>query len=120
VIVADLALILFLTTLAGLARAEETGSGNAHARFAEAQLIYRPAAGVPKFSDWLEESAPDPRMQVTIYVTFEGSPKTSAYGTGIEMLGEAQRNGYEARLIVARGGPAETYAVIAFDQAGAD
>jgi hypothetical protein len=121
VIIADLSLILFLTSLIGIGRPEEVsdvpGEGPQQSYFAEGQLLYRPTKGALEFERWLREIAPDSRMQVTIYMGYRDEIDMAALEQARGWLGQARSQGYKARIVVEQTEVAELYTLIAYDQA---
>ncbi len=128
-ILADLALILFLVTLAALASAieqnEETpdfidGSIKRSATdgFATApvQALYRPTEGIIPFGEWLSGQPNDPRAQLTIYASYSGKAEGETWQKVQSMASDAQNIGISTKIIIAPSERDDIYASFAFDR----
>jgi len=130
-ILADLALILFLLTLSALPAAEaETGRQLAaravqektareavrpKAEIAAAQALFRPVAGGPSLGAWLESQAPDPRATLTIFAVHAPGGQAAAWARAEALAAEARSRGARVRTIITAGAEAEIYASLAYD-----
>lgn len=114
-VLADLSLILFMTTAAALGDAPvELPPGAAPPARDSLPALTQPIAvwtagqGAPPLDDWLRQSAIDPRLQLTIL-----APQTAAS----DALALAAAAGRPARLVLEPGeGPVQ--ALLGYDQAG--
>lgn len=128
-IVADLALILFLLTLSALPAAEAE-SGNRLAdtdarekeaapralpEIAPAQALFRPVAGGPSLARWLDAQAPDPRATLTIFATHASGREGAAWARAEALAAEARRQGTQVRTIISAGRSDDIYASLAYD-----
>lgn len=131
-ILADLALILFLLTLSALPPAEaETGrqlaaraaqekaareeDARPRPEIAAAQALYRPVAGGPSLGAWLKAQAPDPRATLTIFSVHAPGEEAEAWARAEALAAEARGAGARVRTIIATGTEAEIYASLAYD-----
>jgi hypothetical protein len=131
-ILADLALILFLLTLSALPAAEAETDRQRAARgvqekaareedirprpeIASAQALFRPVAGGPSLGAWLAAQAPDPRATLTIFAVHAPGGEADAWGRAEALAAEARASGARVRTIIAAGGEAEIYASLAYD-----
>lgn len=129
-ILADLALILFLLTLSALPAAEaETGRRLAaravqekgareetQPEIAPAQALFRPVPGGPGLSAWLAAQSPDPRATLTIFATHKPGGEAAAWTRAEALAAEARATGARVRTIITAGEEAEIYASLAYDQ----
>lgn len=128
-ILADLALILFLLTLSALPAAEaETGRQMAaravqeqasrketKTEIAPAQALFRPVAGGPALGAWLAAQAPDPRATLTIFVTHTPGGEANAWARAETLAAEARAAGARVRTIITAGKAPDLYASLAYD-----
>lgn len=128
-ILADLALILFLLTLSALPAAEaETARGLAsravqektaraavEAEVAAAQALFRPVPGGPALGDWLAAQAPDPRATLTIFAVHPPGGEAAAWARAEALASEARARGTRVRTIISAGSSADIYASLAYD-----
>jgi hypothetical protein len=125
-ILADLALILFLVTLAALAgfgrekRPEPTDFARRakdHA-VAPSQALYRPGTGVPTLGEWLNRQVRDPRATLTIFARYAQGDEDRAWRMARRLAGEAKAEGVAVRVIITEAGaetPGDIHASLAFD-----
>ena len=130
-IIADLALILFLLTLSALPAAEaESGArladGEAREKDARglpapqidaAQALFRPVRGGPGLGEWLAAQAPDPRATLTIFAIHTPGKEAAAWSRAEALAAEARKAGARVRTIIHAGTADETYASLAYDAA---
>jgi hypothetical protein len=129
-ILADLALILFLLTLSALPAAEaETGQKLAdreargekarralRTEVAAAQALFRPVADGPSLSEWLSAQAPDPRATLTIFAVHATGGEAAAWARAQQLAQEAHASGAQVRTIITVGGKPDLYASLAYDE----
>lgn len=129
-ILADLALILFLLTLSALPAAEaETGRRlaaravqekstreEAQPEIASAQSLFRPVPGGPGLGAWLAAQGPDPRATLTIFATHSQGGEAAAWARAERLAAEARAQGARVRIIITAGKQADLYASLAYDQ----
>lgn len=130
-ILADLALILFLLTLSALPAAEaEAGrqlaaravqektareAARPSAEIAAAQALFRQVAGGPSLGAWLETQTPDPRATLTIFAVHAPGEEAAAWARAEALAAEARARGARVRTIITAGEAAEVYASLAYD-----
>jgi hypothetical protein len=128
-ILADLALILFLLTLSALPAAEaESGRrlADSEARdkdargpnlpeIAAAQALFRPVEGGPSLSAWLAAQGSDPRATLTIFVTHGEGREAAAWQRAQALAAEARAAGTRVRTIIVAGQAEDLYASLAYD-----
>lgn len=128
-ILADLALILFLLTLSALPAAETTSGrrladrearetdikGTIQPEIASAQALYRPLPEGPSLSQWLADQAPDPRATLTIIAAHRPGGETAAWTRAQTLANEARAGGTRVRTIITAGAKDEIYASLAYD-----
>ena len=124
-ILADLALILFLLTLAGLplgaeavgVRGRSTGKAEPEPELAPAQALYRPVAGGPGLAEWLAGQPRDPRATLTIFARYPAGGQDAAWQAAAAIARQASGDGagVRVRTIIAPGSQADLYASLAYD-----
>lgn len=128
-ILADLALILFLLALSALPAAEaESGQrladtearerdalGMLHAEVAPAQALFRPIPGGPSLGAWLAAQGPDPRATLTIFAVHTKGSEAAAWRRASALAAEARASGVAVRAIITAGMHEEVYASLAYD-----
>lgn len=128
-IIADLALILFLLTLSTLPAADaETGKriaaravrekaarDAALAEVAPAQALFRPVPGGPSLGAWLAAQTPDPRATLTIFAAHVSGGEATAWARARALAAEARASGVRVRTIIAAGKADDLYASLAYD-----
>lgn len=129
-ILADLALILFLLTLSALPAAEsESGKRLAdsdargkdarrimHPEVAASQALFRPVAGGPALGEWLSSQAPDPRATLTIFAVHGKGTEADAWLHAQALAAEARAHGAKVRTIITAGAGDDLYASLAYDE----
>lgn len=133
-ILADLALILFLLTLSALPSSDaEAGRRLAageprernlrqqqRAEVAAAQALFRPVPGGPALGEWLSAQQPDPRATLTIFAVHAPGREAAAWQSAQALAAEARARGARVRTIISAGTADEVYASLAYDEAVAD
>lgn len=104
-ILADLALILFLVTLAALASAAERAGPNFANTLSDdvappMQAVYRPSPGIIPFGEWLSDQPLDPRAQLTIRAEYSIGAAARAWDGVNAMIRDAEDAGYAPKVIV--------------------
>ncbi len=124
-LLADLSLILFMVTAAALADAPD-GPLDSSTPVVRAPAIrpapravpvgvWRPLAGGPSLTQWLNEAARDPRLQLTITVHYAPGGQAEALAAAARLNHEAGANGGTARVVIEPGEPAGIGAVLGYD-----
>jgi hypothetical protein len=118
-LLADLALILFLLTLTALPNEDAAAAPLEQAvdvpAIAASQALFRPVAGGPSLREWLTSQPLDPRATLTIFVRYRGDEEAQAWQHAQQLAREATTSGARIRTIVAPGEISESYASLAFD-----
>lgn len=124
-ILADLALILFLLTLsalpaaeAGRDLAEENRDRGPSTDIAPAQALFRAVPGGARLGEWLNEQGHDPRATLTIFVTHARGDGSAAWHEAQALAEEARAQGTRVRTIITAGTTPGLYASLAYDDAG--
>jgi len=131
-ILADLALILFLVTLTALA-GEEANHGSDRPEdeaptdpyISQAQALYRPDPLGPSLAQWLSEQSPDPRATLTIFAQYapdeqgaeQGSEREGVWAIAQALSDDAQGRGFGVRVVITEGKASDVYASLAYDTA---
>ncbi len=118
-ILADLALILFLVSLAALAgmgtiQAGKPRDGETIA-VAPAQALYRPAANVPEIGEWLDDQAIDPRATLSVFARYRTEDKEASWAEARRLAETAQMRGVAVRVVLTPAEQTDVYASLAFD-----
>ncbi|TAD82458.1 MAG: hypothetical protein EAY70_03440 [Sphingomonadales bacterium] len=128
-ILADLALILFLLTLSTLPAAEaETGQrlteragrgreapGTPQSEVGAGQALFRPVPGGPSLGAWLAGQASDPRATLTVVATHAPGREADAWARAQALAAEVRARGTAVRVIITTGTPEDVYASLAYD-----
>lgn len=121
-ILADLALILFLVTLTALVSTSPDSDDSSRDKakpspyVAPAQALFRQIEGGPSLSDWLDEQPRDPRAALTIIAQHKGpSDKDQIWQKARAMAGSVEGTGVAVRVVITRADSADIYASLAFD-----
>ena len=121
-ILADLALILFLMTLSALPAVEADHRARARdtppivpTEIAAAQALYRPVAGGPGLAAWLAAQPRDPRATLTLFVRHRPGEAAAAWETAQTLAQDAQGSGVAIRTIITAGQEDDVYASLAYD-----
>ncbi|MFN3863971.1 MAG: hypothetical protein ACK4RT_06785 [Erythrobacter sp.] len=131
-ILADLALILFLVTLTALPVAEAEAPPRLAARggrdedprptarraeIAAAQALYRPVAGGPGLDEWLASQPRDPRATLTIFAFHPAGGEAAAWENARALAARVHGSGVPVRIIISPGAETDLYASLAYDAA---
>lgn len=117
VLLADLSLILFLSTAAALAAEQEDRLDNLPLLEQETPVAqHRLREGGPTLSEWLAEQPDDPRLRLTLVVPFEPWHKGHALDKAEQLAREARAHDKFARVIVEPGdGRTDVLAVLTYE-----
>lgn len=121
---ADLAMILFLVTAAGIhAQSQQQDQQAPHAPAApslstrgEPLAVYRAQAGAPPLGEWLAEQAPDRRQYLTIVARYRPGEAAGAARGAVALAQQAGTAGVSARIVLEPGEGAELLATLAYDR----
>lgn len=121
---ADLALILFMVTAAGI-HAQQQQQQREHPTAAsvpplsvlgEPLALYRAGEGAPPLGQWLAEQAPDRRQYLTIFARYRPGHAASASRKALDLAREAGEAGVSARIVLEPGKTDDLLATLAFDR----
>jgi hypothetical protein len=125
-ILADLALILFLVTLTALPLTEPDVRRSLAGRVASppaprpeiaaAQALYRPVAGGPGLGEWLASQPRDPRATLTVFARYPAGGEAAAWTAARKLAAEARDSSVPVRTIITAGTEADLYASLAYDE----
>ncbi|GMN01779.1 hypothetical protein [Erythrobacter sp. MTPC3] len=116
VILADLALILFLTSLAGfIALREREADRPAEPFVAQAQALFRETGAIAAFDEWLELQGHDPRSQLTIFASYAPGDREEVWERAGLFASQAEQAGWQARIILQLSDRSTIHAAAAFD-----
>ena len=117
---ADLALILFMVTAAGVHAEKQQSAPVAAAASLPAEgeplAVYRAQDGAPPLSQWLAEQAPDSRQYLTIIARYRPGDAAAAAGQAVELAQQAEQAGVAARIVLDPGERTDLLATLAFDR----
>ncbi|MEM7701637.1 MAG: hypothetical protein AAF251_06835 [Pseudomonadota bacterium] len=119
-ILADLALILFLVTAAALGAGAgvEEPAQPAEQRtevIAPAQALYRAGPGLPSLAGWLEQQPRDPRTALTIVAEHRIGDDERAWSDARAMAATAAAMNVRSRVIIRAGRTNAVHASLAYD-----
>lgn len=116
VVLSDLALILFLTTLAALARMPEgAGTLPVAAERSSEMAVYRDGAGGLTLAQWLAQEQPDARVQVTVLGRFAPADFAQVSERAERLALQVQQLGHAPRLVLEPGSGSEVIVSLAYD-----
>lgn len=120
VLLADLALILFVTTLGGLvsmpaAKDDEETRKAEEIAIAPSQALYREVDGGPSLSEWLGVQSADPRATLTIFAEYKPQDATQMLENAARFIAQARTKEVTVRTVLREGDKNEIHASLAFD-----
>lgn len=115
VMLADLALILFMVTAQAVHDGEaHMPAGNPLPAEGEPVAIYRTGNGAPPLRQWLAAEAQDQRLRLTVIARYTGADAEEAALAAARLAADAGDN--RARVVIEPGDRQELLAVLAYDQ----
>lgn len=116
-VLADLALILFLVTLATLAGQKSAAHQKAapDIEIAASQALFRPTISGPTLAQWLAQRPEDPRATLTIIARHSGSDQQSVWRKAQDLATSARGHGFSVRVIIEQDTSSDIYASLAYD-----
>ena len=127
-ILCDLALILFLVTLSGLAgdnaesglEGRATGDTDREAEFgipavAASQSLFRASSDGPDFQTWLAERPNDPRLTVTVFAEHSAEDYNRIWDEAEGLARTAKQNGFRVRVMISDSNVSDVYVSLAYD-----
>jgi len=117
-VLADLALILFLVTLSALASTKsEANKVTASTTYvAPAQALFRPTPRGPNLAQWLAEQPHDPRTTLTIIAQHSGEDEGLMWDNAQMMAASIARSNVAVRVVITKGTQSDLYASLAYDE----
>lgn len=121
-VLADLALILFLVTLAALARSSASAERpvSPSPQIAPSQALFRPSESGPDLSQWLAEQPRDKRATLTVIARHNGSNRAEVWERARMLSESAEEADIAARIVITRGDTSDLYASLAYDNPGTE
>lgn len=122
-VLADLALILFLVTLTALVNTRsDAGQSRVRAdqiaaspHIAASQALFRSTPRGPTLAQWLAERPADPRASLTIIAQHNGADEQIMWDNAKAMAQSVEQSGVSVRVIITKGEQSELYASLAYD-----
>lgn len=120
-ILADLALILFLVTLSALATEEEDinrhrlDDGRRDPQVAPSQALFRPTAEGPSIAQWLAERPRDSRATLTVFAEHSQGDRDAIWQQAKSLAMSARQAGFAVRVVITRRQTSDVYASLAYD-----
>lgn len=117
-VLADLALILFLVTLTALVNSSSKSDELlTRAPFvAPAQALFRPTARGPTLAEWLREQPADPRLTLTIIAQHSGEDEELMWDNAQRMAASVAGSDFGIRVVITRAEQSDLYASLAYDE----
>lgn len=119
-ILADLALILFLVTLSALAN-EEAHTAQAftgerrETEIAPSQALFRPDPLGPTLAEWLAQRPHDARATLTVFAQHSGADREVLWEQSKALAASAAEQGFAVRVVITRGAASDLHASLAYD-----
>ena len=117
-VLADLALILFLVTLTALvnssSKSDEMLAPTPY--FSPAQSLFRPTASGPTLAEWLVEQPADPRLTLTIVANHSGRDQELMWDNAQRMAASVARSEFGIRVVITKSDQSDLYASLAYDE----
>ncbi len=125
-LLADLALILFLVTLCALAYAGPAAQlGEDHnpdpinnpfaAHVAPSQALFRPVEGGPTLAQWLAQRPSDERATVTVFARHSDTDHAVIWDAARALAQDAARSKFAVRVVITSGLTSDIHASLAYD-----
>lgn len=123
-ILADLALILFLVSAAALSASDGFESSETindieaedATVIGPAQALYRAGPGLPSLAEWLERQPRDPRASLTIVAQHRPDQEERAWTEARALAATAKAVGVRSRVIIREGEESDIHARLGYDQ----
>ena len=117
-VLADLALILFLVTLTALVNSSSKSDELLiRAPYpAPAQALFRPTSRGPTLSEWLTEQPEDPRLTLTIIAQHSGEDRELMWDNAQLLAASVAGAQIGVRVIITKAEQSDLYASLAYDQ----
>ncbi|TRD11083.1 hypothetical protein FGU71_03925 [Erythrobacter insulae] len=118
IVLADLALILFLVSLSSLASSSDLTSGRkapTDIEFAPSQALFRPDAGGPDITEWLRGQRPDARATLTIHARYTAARGGDLWAEARALAAQATAANVPVRIVMTAGDTPDLYASLGYD-----
>ncbi len=118
-ILADLALIVFLVTAAALENDDDAAStvrADIAPPIEASQALYRAGPGLVPLAQWLDQQPRDPRAALTIMAQHVPGDENRIWTEARAMEQVATAQGVRVRVIIRPAAQSDLYASLAFDQ----
>lgn len=116
VVLSDLALILFLTTLAAQASLRQQSTATTRPSPQASELaVYRPGAGGLSLRQWLAEQPRDARRQLTVAGRYRPEAFDRITGEARALAQQAALAGHAPRVLIEPGAHSEVIVSFAYD-----
>ncbi len=129
-VLADLALILFLVTVSALATMDQAGSdpeaeyslarssdGEDSFSVAPSQEVFRPNPLGPSLGEWLARRQRDPRITLTVFAQYTLNERSEVWKAAQALADDASVSGYAVRVVITPGETSDLHASLAYDVA---
>ncbi|MEO0464073.1 MAG: hypothetical protein AAF127_13150 [Pseudomonadota bacterium] len=116
-ILADLALILFLVTAAALGAEEDRQRAVTPLALAPSQSLYRGGKGMPQIGEWLDSQPHDPRATLTIIAQHGESDEDAVWQQAQSYAAQARARNLRVRAIIRTGDETQIQASLGYDEA---
>lgn len=113
---ADLALILFIVSVAGLQAGKKEAVRPSLPAQGEPIAVYSAREGAPPLGQWLAEQAPDERQRLTIVARYRPGEADDAARRALRLAADAGAAGRSARILLESGASEEVLALLAYDR----
>lgn len=118
VVLADLALILFLVTLSALARDHPAAkSSKQPVAVTPALALFRPDGTGPTLAEWLNDQPFDQRATLTVFGQHTGENEPEVWDQAQALAKIASGKGFAVRVVITKGQKQDVYASLAYDVA---
>ena len=117
VILADLALILFMISVSATGSSEPAPPPAATQAVLQAEpaAIFRAAGNGPSLRQWLAGQPADPRQRLTVIARYAEGDAAAASAAALHWAEQAQAIGRPARIVLEPAESEDLFAVLAFD-----
>lgn len=115
VTLADLSLILFLVTLAGIAPASDSSGGEEMREMTPSQALFQSGLDSPNFTEWLAMQHLDDRMTLMIHVQHPAGDQEWAFVEAMHMVDAARSASVASRVVIDQGRQRASYASLGYD-----
>jgi len=114
---ADLALILFIVSVAGLQAGDDEHAEPVVPAQGQPLGIYIPSEGTASLREWLAEQAPDPRQRLTVVARYRVGEAEAAARRALDLASQAAAAGHGARIVLEQSESTGLVASLAYDRA---